>query len=166
MKKYDLLNITFDELCETSPVYYLDKSKNISQSPDWHPEGNLLNHIRIVFNRAQRTKDINLVLAAIFHDLGKIDTTVKHPIIPNKWTAKAHEKYSTQITNDNKKWIQQMGGDFDVVKYIVEQHMRIKYMDEMREHKKKIFMEHPFFPMLEKFSELDNMSIDYSNDLN
>jgi predicted HD phosphohydrolase len=169
MKKFSLLDLSFDEVYEICPFtikYYLSKCEGLPQTFEWHSEGDVLTHIRIVFNRAKRTGDINLLLAALFHDLGKVDTTVKHPTISNKWTAKLHEKISTKIVKKHKNWIEQHNGDFDIVLFIVEQHMRVKQLDEMRLHKRKILMQHPYYHFLDQFTKLDDMSIDYSDDLN
>jgi hypothetical protein len=43
------------------------------QNPKWHPEGNTLKHIIVVTKRAidKFPNDIDLILSAYFHDLGK-----------------------------------------------------------------------------------------------
>jgi hypothetical protein len=167
MKK--IKNKTFFDICDNAPLqirYYIEHSKGVPQTLVWHPEGDLYTHIRIVFNRARKTDNINFMLAAILHDLGKIDVTVKHPTIPDKWTSKNHERISARITRENKEWIESLGAYFDLVHYLVEQHMRIKQLDEMRASKRIVTMEHPFFPYLEQFTEMDDMLIDFTNDLN
>jgi hypothetical protein len=161
-------NHTFESICDNAPThirYYIEHSKGVPQTLKWHPEGDLYTHIRVVFNRAKRTGDINFMLAAILHDLGKVDVTVKHPTIADKWTSKTHERISARITRENKEWIESLGADFEIVHYLVEQHMRIKQLDEMRDAKKKTTMEHPFYPYLEQFTEMDDMLIDFTNDL-
>jgi len=45
--------------------------KHQGQRKDKHPEGNVLKHTIIVTRRALKTGDIDLALAAIFHDIGK-----------------------------------------------------------------------------------------------
>ena len=169
MKKIQQKFNTFDDFCNNSPIqirYYLEHSKSVPQTSRWHPEGDLYNHIKIVFNRAKKIGNINLILAAILHDLGKVDTTTKHPTIADKWSSKFHEKVSGKITKDNREWIESLGADFDIVFYLVDQHMRIKQFDEMRESKKRIIMNHPFYTYLEQFTEMDDMLTDYSNDIN
>jgi len=138
MKKIN--NYTFEDICKNAPIhikYYIEHSKGVLQTPMWHPEGDLYTHIRIVFNRAKKMYDINLMLAAILHDLGKVDVTIKHPTIPNKWMAKTHEKISAKITKENKEWIESFGANFDIVYYLVKEHMKIKQLDKMRESKRK-----------------------------
>lgn len=144
----------------------VDNCKGIPQTLEWHSEGTVDIHNKIVFNRAKRTGDINLMLAAFFHDLGKATTTVKHPTIPNKYSTKLHDKESAKIVKENKQWIEDIGGNYDIVFYLVEQHMRAKITDEMRPYKREKFKSHIYYSYMEKFSEFDNMKTDYSNDIN
>ena len=61
--------------------------KNVDQRRDFHPEGDVLTHTKVVFDRlTDTTDDIDILLAAIFHDVGKDSTTAINPRM----------KYSTQ----------------------------------------------------------------------
>jgi hypothetical protein len=156
---------TFSEIYTIVPVgirELLDKCENTPQSPKWHPEGpdekvphNVLVHTKIVYERARRTGDLNLTLAALFHDLGKVRTTKLNKV--GGWSAYGHEFVSAGIVNDNRGWIALMGGDPDEVHAIVKDHMRIKLMDQMRKPKRDDFLRNPYFSKLEKFTELDSM---------
>jgi len=165
--KNDIINNTFDDFCAIVPTQireYIAATKDVLQCKEYHPEVWVYDHIRIVFNRAKRTKDINLMVAAIFHDLGKVTTTERDPI-SGKWTSKLHEKFSVDIVEQHRNWIESIGANFEIVLFIVKQHMRAKKMDEMRKHKRMVLMEDPYYPYVEKFTELDDMKIDYSNDI-
>ena len=65
------------------------------QDPKWHKEGNVLNHTKQVFalvvkRHGVHSKDaLSLLMAALFHDMGKIDTTVRLPT--GEITAHEHE---------------------------------------------------------------------------
>lgn len=168
MRAKTVMPNTFQEFYELAPDEikgYLDRCASTHQTKQWHPEGDCLTHIKVVFNRAKRTGDINLMLAALFHDLGKADVTTKHPSIPDKWSAKMHELVSARLVKRHREWIEEMGGDFDTVYYLVDQHMRIKKMSEMRPSKQEIMKSHPNFKLLSRFTDFDDMRIDYSNDL-
>lgn len=69
--------------------------KNTEQSLIHHKEGCLENHIKMVFESAEKTEDEILMLCALFHDLGKIDTTEKTILEDGtvKITAHDHEDY-------------------------------------------------------------------------
>jgi hypothetical protein len=160
---------TFNDFYVNAPPKikdYIDKCKNTPQSPEWHPESDVYTHIKIVFNRAKRYSDINLMLAAIFHDLGKVDTTKPHFTIPGKITSKFHEIVSCELIKENREWIESFGADYDIIYYIVAMHMRIKNIDEMRPFKRDALKKHKYFSQLERFTRFDDMKIDYSHDIN
>lgn len=150
---------TFEELTNLAPQEIKDVLKECEETPQnpyWHPEGNVLIHIKIVYKRALETGDLNIVLAAFFHDLGKASTTK-----PNKkgdWAAHGHEFVSAKLVEKHNVWITSLGGDWEQVHTLVKEHMRIKYIDDMRPIKKDNLMTNPWFDKLNKFTELDDMS--------
>lgn len=158
---------TFQDFYDAAPKViqeYIDAAANVKQSILWHPEGDVKTHINIVFNRAKRTGDINFMLAALFHDLGKVDKTVKHPTIPGKYSAHGHEVVSARLVKRYRDWIEELGGDYDIVYYIVSQHMRVKHIEEMRPFKREAFRKEKYFDLVHQFSEFDDMRKDYTND--
>lgn len=128
------------------------------QNPKWHPEGNTLKHIIVVTKRAidKFPNDIDLILSAYFHDLGKMDT---YEISPKSGqpTAYGHEKVSANLVDEFSSWIKSMGGNLDKIRYIVGNHMKIKSStwDTMKDSKKQVIMDSPYFSDLEKFGSID-----------
>ena len=128
------------------------------QNPKWHPEGNTLKHIIVVTKRAidKFPNDIDLILSAYFHDLGKMDT---YEISPKSGqpTAYGHEKVSANLVDEFSSWIKSMGGNLDKIRYIVGNHMKIKSStwDMMKDSKKQVIMDSPYFSDLEKFGSID-----------
>jgi len=156
-------NIEYSDLYEVAPEEikdYINKCEDTPQNPVWHPEGAVSIHNRIVFNRAVKHGDINLIFAALFHDLGKVDTTK-----PNKhgsFSAHGHEFVSAKLVKKYSDWINsfQFGpdkADAGVVHDIVINHMKIKKMDEMRPAKQAILRANPNFDKLNIFTTFDNM---------
>jgi hypothetical protein len=149
-KKYVEFVDYFQVLYENAPnslKIIIDQCKNIDQSKIWHPEGNVYNHIKIVTNRLYNYyNDINLTLAGFFHDLGKVKTTFWDSESLT-WRSPSHEFESVIIIKDYKDWIIKNNGDFELIKYIVLNHMKIKYLDGMK------------FPKLIEI--IDNVNIDY-----
>jgi len=143
------------ELAPDSLKKLLDKTKNIEQSKIWHPEGQLFIHIKLVTNRLHNTyRDINLTLAGLFHDLGKIDTTKIDSDTGNA-SAHGHEDVSGEIVDQYKNWIKERDGNYDIIKYIVINHMRYKHMNEMRLQTLINFVDNPYFDYVHKFSTAD-----------
>jgi len=132
----------------------IDDTKNVLQSVEWHPEGPTFVHIRLVTNRLENCyHDVNLTLAGLFHDLGK--TYVTKPNGRGGWSAHGHEDESVKIVEQYQDWITKMGGDVDIVKYVVANHMRYKVIDEMRTQEQIRFMDEEYFPYVQKFATAD-----------
>jgi len=132
----------------------IDQTEEVLQSVEWHSEGVVYIHIRLVTNRLENCyHDINLTLAGLFHDLGK--TYVTKPNGRGGWSAHGHEDESVKIVEKYKDWIIDMGGDVDIVKYVVANHMRYKVIDDMRMQEQIKFINEEYFPYVQKFATAD-----------
>ena len=152
---------SFEELVSRAPLEVKDlveKCATTQQSPTWHPEGDCRRHIKIVYNRALKTGDLNMVIAALFHDLGKVSTTRPSEKTPGSWSAYGHENESTKILERHRAWVESLGADFTTVHEVVKNHMRIKLIDEMTTPKKNALLSNPYIEFIKKFSEFDTMS--------
>lgn len=162
------IDVTFEEFIKLAPKeiqLIIKKCKTVPQTLKWHPENWVYDHIKIVFNRARRDGDINLMIAALFHDLGKADVTKKHPTKPGAWSAHGHEKISAQLVKKYSDWIEEMGGNPEIVYYIVDQHMRIQQYPNMKPSKQEKFRQQQYYNLVHQFSKYDNMLTDYKNDI-
>jgi hypothetical protein len=147
----ELVNLLPDDLKDL--VY---KTKSNPENINYHPEGNTYDHTKIVVNRLIPTGDINLILAGLFHDLGKLSTTEINPKT-NQPSAHGHEKVSADLVVKYSKFIRSMSADPDEVYGIVKNHMRIKYYDEMKKSKKAKIDSFPYSQKLRIFANADNM---------
>ncbi len=133
------------------------------QNPKHHPEGNTLKHITIVVNRAinQYPDDIDMILSAFFHDLGKFYTLDYKNGNP---TAHGHEKKSMEFVDQFTDWITSMGGNVERVRFIVEHHMRIKpdVWNVMKQSKKDKLTQHPDYDKLSNFGKIDKGGLNES----
>lgn len=155
MKKFT----SFEELVTLAPrdiIRVIVASQDNPENINWHPEGNTYAHIKIVVNRLIETNDINLILSGLFHDLGKVSTTKPNPKtgLP---CAFGHEFVSAKLVNENASFIDEMGGDADIVHGIVKNHMRIKQYNSMSFKKQKEMDELPYIKQLIAFSKADTM---------
>lgn len=133
----------------------IDSTEGSEQNPYWHPEGNTLIHIRLVTNRLHNCyHDIDLDLAGLFHDLGKVETT-KWSEEKKSWTAFGHEEVSSKILDDFKSWVIKLGGNFNKIKFIVDNHMRIKYLSEFKLQNKVELFSSPYIDDVLKFNSAD-----------
>ena len=147
---------TFRDLFELLPEALQDRIFGLCKVPqrlDYHPEGNTLKHTIIVVERAIRLGNINLILAALFHDVGKDETfELSSKGFP---TAHGHEKVSGRLVIEYRSFIRSLGGNPVVVYFIVRHHMRMKRFDEMRKSKRVKLMDNPSYDILKVFSLID-----------
>ena len=128
--------------------------KNLEQDPKHHPEGNVLKHTITVVNRAikHNPDDIDLLLAAIFHDIGK-DSTHSSNIKTKRIQHLGHEETSAELVKKHAKFILSMGGKPSDVFYIVKHHMRMKNFDIMKLSKKRKLTNYGAFDKLDTFNK-------------
>jgi hypothetical protein len=145
----------------------LFKQWEAKQNPKWHPEGNSLKHILVVIKRAYHhyPEDPNMIMTALFHDLGKMDTYGINPKTGEP-TAYGHEDKSEKYVEEYKDWIESYEGtDVDEIKYLVKNHMKIKpsTWDVMKDTKKEPISSHKAFGKLKGFTDkLDGGGTDIS----
>ncbi len=68
----------------------------VPQDPEWHPEGDVFVHTKLVIDRARELIDdlsyprqVTVMLAALAHDFGKPATT---EFIEGRWRSRGHEE--------------------------------------------------------------------------
>jgi hypothetical protein len=149
----DIFNASPDELKDI-----VRQQWKVKQNLTHHPEGNTLKHIITVTNRAFKNypDNIDIIMAAYFHDLGKLETYAISPKT-GKPTAHGHEKVSVELIHRFSSFVEEMGADVEIVDYIVGNHMKMKphVWDVMREKKKKKITDNPKFSDLENLSKID-----------
>lgn len=147
------LNIrTFRELYNLCPLDLQTRIFNlklIPQGKKWHPEGNVLKHTILVVTRAIKENDIDIILAALFHDIGKDKTFAFKNNIP---TAYGHEVISSDVIDSYKTFIESLGGNIRDIKYIVSNHMKMKIFRDMRKTKQEALTTDAIFHKLERFA--------------
>jgi len=129
------------------------------QSKKWHPEGNSLKHIILVLRRAYNKygDDPNMIMAALFHDLGKMDTYAINPKTGEP-TAYGHDAKSGEYVKQYADWIESFeGANVDVIEYLVINHMKMKpsTWDVMKQAKKDPIEQNPAFDKLKGFETID-----------
>jgi len=67
---------------------FVEELIGVEQKPLFHPEGDAFNHTGQVVRIALReSKDIDLVMAALLHDIGKKENSLGHEKIAIQWLA-------------------------------------------------------------------------------
>lgn len=140
-----------NKLIELILAKYGPQMSAITEREDYHPERNLLLHTLSVIDRASLfSKD--LMVAALFHDLGKIYT---YKVAKNSRT---HEITSSWIVMENRELIEEAGVDYDLVYCVTLHHMAFHH------HPDKLKLEstadQKYLPALAIFRDCDNMTLD------
>ncbi len=75
---------------------------DVPQDPEWHPEGDVFVHTRLVTDRARELiddlpypKQVTVMLAALAHDFGKPATT---EFVDGRWRSRGHEEAGVDPT--------------------------------------------------------------------
>lgn len=125
-------------------------TKGVIDHPVYHPEKYLNYHILLVMIKALLwTRDINLVLAAMLHDIfkpnGVLTSTPEGSYISNTDHAKQAAQFIRE-TDDVKYFIKSLGGDYEVVANLCHYHMT-----------KTITKKNKSIPLMDWFIYLDDM---------
>lgn len=156
--------MTFDKIISTLPQHIQNKLNDLmkmKERPDFHPEENCFEHVRIVTNRCIQFGDKDLICTGIFHDIHKLDTVQINPKTGHP-TSPGHDKWAFKtVMNDQsvRQWIVDFGADPDTVAGLCGQHMRIHQIGQMKPAKQTAIMNLSFFDKLAVFSVFDNMLI-------
>lgn len=139
---------------ELKDILFLNKKTG--QRSDKHPEGNVLKHIMIVTMRAieKHPDDMDIIVAALFHDLGKYASTSLNPKT-GQLSALQHEDISAEYVERFSDWIYKVGAYPHIVKDIVSNHMRVKQLGSMTKPKQTEFYGKKNFDKLMKFKDID-----------
>ena len=124
-----------------SPVFDIfETCKGVEQSEKHHPEGDVFNHsLQVLYHAFRETIDTDLILAAMMHDVGKVENSLGHEKI-------AVEKL-TGFLSVKSLWL-------------IEHHMKIWYyiLGDMRKLSKvKELSEHPWLPELIQLARFDKL---------
>jgi hypothetical protein len=156
--------MTFESILNSAPLIVQEKFpalRQLRERPDFHPEESAAEHIRIVTERCIRSGLPNLIMTALFHDLFKAETARLNP--KNGWpTCPGHDSKGEAFIRNNvevQEFITIFGADWNIVAWLVGQHMRIAQIDNMRASKQAAFRAEPHFDALVAFHFCDDMTI-------
>lgn len=154
-------DFTFDELWNRLPDFIRTAMKSCEQDPKWHPEGNTYTHTEMVFNYAkEHYNDKELLLCAIFHDLGKPETTtigtrtngdvkishIGHEIKSLKYIDRYFDLFSDVSTNKEKV--------YEICKNHIRAHV-YKNGEMSNKNKRKNFEKLKYFKEIMEFEMCD-----------
>jgi len=159
------MKYSFDEFFNYLPEDIQIKLEKTIQDAKHHAEGCVKNHIKMIFEYIQDNynEDLDLLICAMFHDLGKIDTTkVFEKKDGIRIHAIGHEDYAQSYINLYKLYFASLENydsiDWNKVSYICKNHMRahMYYSGRISKPAKRQAMEeHEYFEDLMRFERAD-----------
>jgi hypothetical protein len=158
---------TFDEIISNAPSevqQHIEELKTLRERPDHHPEESCWHHVKIVLERCLLIGDPDLVMTALFHDIGKVKTNIGHP--KTGWpSAPDHPDYAAEMVDKHSHWIYMFGATPAHVKWLCLNHMKAKRVSEMRPNSssRREMEASPLYDKLMLFTQADNMTADFSH---
>lgn len=137
----------------------LESLADVQQRRDFHPEGDVLTHTKIVVDRLENLNDITLSITALLHDTGKLVTT-KFDRKRGHYISHGHEFESLAYVLYYRTWIESNGVDFEDVYYLVKNHMKANFYARghiSRPHKVRLWIENPLYGRMMLHQAADDM---------
>jgi len=158
--KKNKMKYTFNELWSRLPEAVRTATAKCEQNPAYHPEGNVDVHIEMVFDYANDNYfgDNDLLLCALFHDLGKVDTFKIHPKkgVP---TSYGHERHAEKYIDKYIHLFADLRPNVERIKEICANHMKAHlYISGSlsKPAKRKAFESLKYFDDIMKFANCDD----------
>jgi poly(A) polymerase len=117
--------------------------KGCNQPPQFHPEGDVFQHTRLMLKLLSSTASLPLVLSALFHDIGKPPTSEVDET--GRIRFNGHDRIGAEMTEEIMKRLRFSRAEIDATVEAVRQHMVFKDVPRMRIAKLKRFMARPTF---------------------
>src|SRR5881227_436269 len=121
----------------------LEAMKGVLQPEQFHPEGDVFVHTRLMLQMLPQEVSVPLVFAVLFHDVAKpvtarVDKT-------GRIRFNEHDRIGAQMTEAIMRRLRFSGAEIEATVEMVKQHMVFKDVPNMRVAKLKRFMARPTF---------------------
>jgi len=122
----------------------IEALKGCEQPPQFHPEGDVFVHTRLMLELLPEQVSLPLVFAVLFHDIGKPGTFSCDPA-EGRIRFNGHDRLGATMTETIMTRLRFPRRDIDATVEAVAQHMVFKDVRQMRVAKLKRFMSRPTF---------------------
>ena len=117
--------------------------KGCAQPPQFHPEGDVFRHTRLMLGLLPQEVSLPLVLSVLFHDIGKPPTSSVDEA--GRIRFNGHDRVGAEMTEALMQRLRFSRAEIDATVEAVRQHMVFKDVPNMRVAKLKRFMARPTF---------------------
>lgn len=121
----------------------LAATKGCEQPPQFHPEGDVFLHTRLMLSLLPPEVSLPLVLSVLFHDIGKPPTSQVDE--DGRIRFNGHDKVGAEMTEALMQRLRFSRAEIDATVEAVRQHMVFKDVPNMRVSRLKRFMVRPTF---------------------
>lgn len=101
------------------------------QPPQWHPEGDVFKHTRLMLGHLPDNASLPLVLSVLFHDIAK-PATYTYDEAEDRIRFNGHDKLGSEMAVSILKRLKYSNEVIDAVEAAVANHMKFKDVQEMR----------------------------------
>jgi poly(A) polymerase len=121
----------------------IEAMKGCEQPPQFHPEGDVFKHTRIMLDLLPMEASLPLVFSVLFHDIGKpLTASVDEE---GRIRFNGHDRVGAEMTEQIMHRLRFSRAEIDATVEAVRQHMVFKDVPNMRVAKLKRFMARPTF---------------------
>lgn len=121
----------------------VEAMKGCEQPPQFHPEGDVFKHTRIMLDLLPKEASLPLVFSVLFHDIGKPPTSSVDE--NGRIRFNGHDRIGAEMTEAVMQRLRFSRAEIDATVEAVRQHMVFKDVPNMRVAKLKRFMARPTF---------------------
>jgi len=118
--------------------------KGCEQPPQFHPEGDVFVHTRIMIELLPPEVSVSLVFSVLLHDIGKPATFCYHEK-ENRIRFSGHDKVGAKMTEGIMERLRFSRAEIEATVEAVDQHMVFKDVQKMRVSRLRRFMSRPHF---------------------
>jgi poly(A) polymerase len=125
--------------------------KGVEQPPEFHPEGDVFVHTLLLLRHKPEPCSVTLAFGALLHDVGKPSTqTFEDRIRFNE-----HERVGAEMAEAICRRLRMSNEETERITWLVDQHMRLASIPQMRESRRKRFVREEGFDELLALCRLD-----------
>ena len=121
----------------------IDAMKGCKQPEQFHPEGDVFEHTRLMLQFLPEKVSVPLVFSVLLHDVAKPRTAVVDET--GRIRFNGHDRIGAEMTEEIMRRLRFSGAEIDATVEMVRQHMVFKDVPKMRVAKLRRFMARPTF---------------------
>ncbi len=108
--------------------------KGVEQPPDFHPEGDVFKHTRLMLESLPPNPSLVLTFAVLLHDVGKPPTFER---APDRIRFNEHDRVGAELAEQILRRLRFSNDEIAKIVLCVREHMRMQFVKEMRPSKVK-----------------------------